>query len=40
MTEEERKEVDKKKSDKLDQQMDKYWNQTGNTNQMRSRKRN
>ena len=35
MTEEERKEMEKKKSEKLDQQMDKYWNQTGESKKMR-----
>ena len=39
MTEAEREELEKKKSDKLDKQMDNYWNQTGEPNQRRSRSR-
>ena len=40
MTEEERKEVEDKRSQKLDKQMEKYWNQTGEFNQMKQKRRN
>ena len=40
MTEEERKEVEDKRSQKLDKQMEQYWNQTGEFNQMKQKRRN
>ena len=40
MTEEEKKDLEEKKSKKLDDQMDEYWKQTGEIDQMRPKKKN